>query len=489
MTVGQAEPLVMEKSQLFINGRWGEGENGDRLEVINPATEEPIATVAYGTAADARRALEAAQAAMPGWQQTNVYERAAKLKKLADLLRENVEYIASALTMEQGKPLAEAKAETMGAAATFEWFAEEAKRAYGRMIPSSFSHKRLFTLRHPVGVCASVSPWNFPIILQARKLAPALAVGCTVVARPASQTPLNLIRLFELMEQLDLPPGVANLVMGPPAELMNEFMTNRICRKISFTGSTEVGKDLVRNSADQMKRLSLELGGHAPVIIFPDVDVESVAKASVIGKFRNNGQVCICPTRFYAHRSIQNDYLDACVEETKSLRLGNGLDPDVQIGPMFEQRGVDKTEKIVQDAISKGAACVLGGKRPPQFDRGYFYQPTVLTGIKDSMALMTEEPFAPVMPIMDFDTIDEAIAKANNTHFGLAAYVMTNDLSAAFKMAEGLEFGTIGINDTVPASPQLPFGGIKESGIGRENAIEGLDVYLETKAVSLAIKE
>jgi len=271
--------------------------------------------------------------------------------------------------------------------------------------------------------------------------------------------------------------------------LMDEFMTNRICRKISFTGSTEVGKDLVRNSAGQMKRLSLELGGHAPVIIFPDVDVETVAQASVIGKFRNNGQVCICPTRFYAHQKIESDYLDACVEEAKKLKLGNGLDPEVNIGPMFEAKALDKTDAIVQDATGKGAKCILGGRRASQFDRGYFYEPTVLTGITDNMNIMTEEPFAPVMPILDFDTIDEAIEKANDTVYGLAAYVMTNDLTTMFKMSEGLQFGTIGINDTVPATPQAPFGGLKESGIGRENSIEGMEVYLETKTVSVALKE
>ncbi|MCH2126041.1 MAG: NAD-dependent succinate-semialdehyde dehydrogenase [Pirellulaceae bacterium] len=485
----QAESLEMARTQLYIDGVWVDGQNGATLEVINPATEEPIATVAYGTGSDARHALEAAQRALPVWQKTNVYERAAKLKKIADLMRENVDYLATALTMEQGKPLAEAKGETMASAATFEWFAEEAKRAYGRTIPASANNKRLFTVRHPVGVCAAVSPWNFPLILQARKLAPALAVGCTTVSRPSSQTPLSLLRLFELMEQVELPAGSINLLMGPPAELMTEFMENRICRKISFTGSTEVGKELVRNSAQQMKRLSLELGGHAPVIIFPDVDVESVAKASVIGKFRNNGQVCICPTRFYAHKDIEKDYLEACVEETKKLVLGNGLDPDVNIGPMFENRALDKTDAIVQDATSKGAQCLTGGGRSNQFERGYYYEPTVLTSVSSDMSIMTEEPFAPVMPIMDYSDIDEVIAKANDTEFGLAAYVLTNDLSAAFKMAEGLEFGTIGINDTVPAAPQSPFGGLKESGIGRENSIEGMDVYLETKAVSLAIQE
>ena len=489
MAIAAADSLEMKQTQLYIDGRWVDGEKGDSLDVINPATEAPIATVAYGTAGDTRRALEAAQKALPGWQASSVYERSAKVKKIADLMRENVDYIATAMPLEQGKPLPEARAETMGSAATFEWFAEEAKRAYGRTIPSSMPHKRYFTLRHPVGVCASVSPWNFPMILPSRKIAPALAVGCTSVARPASQTPLCLIRLFELMEQADLPPGVVNLVMGPPGEMMQEFMTNRICRKISFTGSTEVGKQLMRQAADQVKRLSLELGGHAPVIIFPDVDIEATAKASVIGKFRNNGQVCISPTRFFAQKSIQNDYLEACVEAAKKLKLGNGLEEGVDIGPMFEAKALDKTEALIGDAVGRGAKCVLGGERSKGFDKGYFFEPTVLTEMRDDMAIMTEEPFAPVMPIMNFDSIDEAIEKANNTNYGLAAYVFTNDVTAAIKMAEGLEFGVIGINDTVPATPQAPFGGLKESGLGRENATEGMDGYLETKTVSLALRQ
>jgi succinate-semialdehyde dehydrogenase/glutarate-semialdehyde dehydrogenase len=489
MSTAVAETLEMKKAQLHINGEWVDGEKGDTYDVINPATEGTLASVAYGTAGDARRALEAAQKALPGWRNSTVYERAAKLRKIADLMRENLDYIATAMTMEQGKPLAEARGETMVSANTFDWFAEEAKRAYGRTIPAGFPHKRLFTVRHPVGVCASVSPWNFPILLQVRKIGPAMAVGCTTVSRPSSQTPLSLVRLFELMEEADLPPGVVNLVMGPPAELMQEFMDNRICRKISFTGSTEVGKELIKMSSGQVKRLSLELGGHAPVLIFPDVDVEAAAKASVTGKFRNNGQVCICPTRFYAQKSIQSDYIDACVEAAKAIKLGNGLEEGVDVGPMFEARALDKTEELVNDAVSKGANCLAGGARSTRFERGYFFEPTILSEIKGNMRIMTEEPFAPVMPILDFETVDEAIEKANDTVYGLAAYVMTNDVTTVFKCAEGLECGTIGINDPVPATPQGPFGGLKESGIGRENGIEGMDAYLETKFISLALRE
>lgn len=483
------ESQNLRHRQLYINQRWEDGEKSGTLDVINPATEKAITSVAYGTSNDARRALEAAAAAMPGWRALTVYDRAAKLKKIADLMRAHADELATLMTLEQGKPVPEAKAETLGSAATFEWFAEEAKRTYGRTIPASFPNKRLWTVRHPVGVCATVSPWNFPIMLQARKIAPALAVGCTTVSRPASQTPLCLIRLFELMEEADLPPGVVNLVMGPPRDLMREFMNNRICRKISFTGSTEVGKELMKLGSDQVKRLSLELGGHAPVIIFPDVDIEAAAKVSVIGKFRNNGQVCISPTRFYAQKSIEKDYLDACLEAAKGLKLGNGLDEGVDVGPMFEAKALDKTTALVKDATKQGAECLAGGDRSSRFEHGYFYEPTVLTNMRDDMAIMTDEPFAPVMPIMDFDNIDEVIAKANKTNFGLAAYVLTNDITNAIKMSEGLEFGIIGINDTVPATPQAPFGGMKESGVARENGIEGMDAYLETKMVSLGIRQ
>ncbi len=478
----------LEHAQLYIDQKWVDGEEGGQLDVINPATEETIQAVGYGTANDARTALEAAHRALPGWKSLTAYDRAAKLKRIAELIVKHADDLATTMTMEQGKPLSESRAETMASAATFEWFAEEGKRAYGRTIPGSVANKRLFTVRHPVGVCAAVSPWNFPLLLQVRKIAPALAVGCTTVSRPASQTPLCLIRLFELMEQADLPPGVVNLVMGPPQEIMREFMNNSICRKVSFTGSTEVGKQLMRQSSDQVKLLSLELGGHAPVIIFPDVDVEAAAKASVIGKFRNNGQVCVSPTRFYAQKSIGKDYLEACVEATKSLKLGNGLEEGVEIGPMFESRALDKTEDLVRDATQKGARCLLGGERSRRFESGYFFEPTVLTDLQRDMDIMRDEPFAPVMTILDFDSVDEAIAKANDTNYGLAAYVFTNDLTNAFRMADGLEFGIIGINDPVPAAPQAPFGGLKESGLGRENAIEGLDAYLETKSVSIALR-
>jgi succinate-semialdehyde dehydrogenase/glutarate-semialdehyde dehydrogenase len=475
--------------RMYIDGKWSEADNGRTLGVINPATEDVVADVAYGGRAETRRALEAAHKAMPGWMKLTAWDRAKVLKKTAELMRERCDAIARTMTLEQGKPLAESKAEVLHSADTFEWFAEEGKRAYGQVIPNSAPGKRHLTLKHPVGVVAAISPWNFPVTLQARKLAPALAAGCTVVSKPASQTPLCLVQVFECLIDAGLPPGVANLVMGPAQEIADEFLENPICRKISFTGSTEVGKQLMKGAADQMKRISLELGGHAPFIVFPDADPEVGAKIAVTGKFRNNGQVCIAPSRFYVHKDVQKKFTEASVEFARGLKLGNGLEPGVEVGPMFEQRAMDQTVKLVEDARGHGAKVLTGGKRSDRFERGYFFEPTVLTNLAPDAKIMTEEPFAPVMPLLDFGKLDDVIRAANNTRYGLAAYVFTNDLTVAWKMAEGLEAGIIGINDPVPATPQCPFGGMKESGLGRELAHEGLEAYLETKYVSLKLRD
>ncbi len=480
---------MADNNRMYIDGKWCAAAEGGTLGVINPATEEVIDEVPYGARADARRAIEAAGEAMPAWAGQTAWERAKVLRRIGDLIAERADTIAEALTAEQGKPLPEAKAEVLHTAATFEWFGEEAKRAYGRVIPNSMAPKRHITLRHPVGVCVSISPWNFPVALQSRKIAPALAAGCTIVARPASQTPISLMRVFECIVDAGPPAGVCNLVLGPAEELADEFMTNPIVRKISFTGSTEVGKQLMRQAADQMKRLSLELGGHAPFIVLPDADVEQVAKAAVIGKFRNNGQVCISPSRFFVHSDINKDFTEASVECAKALKLGNGMDPGVEIGPMFEERAMDQAVMLVGDAKAKGAKILTGGKRSEAFDRGYFFEPTVVTDLSPEVKMLTQEPFSPVMPILDYSKLDEVIAAANNTPYGLAAYAFTNDLTAAWRLAEGLEAGIIAINDPVPATPQAPFGGMKESGQGRELAQEGLDAYLETKAVSFVLRD
>src|SRR5438128_1496877 len=474
---------------MYIDGKWCEADNRRTLGIINPATEEVIEEIAYGGRAETRRALEAAQRAMPSWMKQSAWDRAKILKKTADLMRERCDSIARTITMEQGKPVPEAKAEILHSADTFEWFGEEGKRAYGQVIPQSVAGKRHMTIKHPVGVVGAISPWNFPITLQSRKIAPALAAGCTIVTKPASQTPLCLIEVFECMIEAGLPAGVANLVMGPAQEIADEFLENPICRKISFTGSTEVGKQLMRGAADQVKRISLELGGHAPFIVFPDADPEIGAKIAVTGKFRNNGQVCIAPSRFYVHQDVQKKFTEAAVEFAKGLKLGNGLDEGVEVGPMFEKRAMENTLSFVEDARKVGAKILTGGQRSTRFSKGYFFEPTVLNAVPPNARMLTEEPFAPVMPLLDFNKIDDVIRAANNTRYGLAAYVFTNDLSIAWRMAEGLEAGIIGINDPVPATPQCPFGGMKESGLGRELGHEGLEAYLETKAVSFRLRD
>jgi succinate-semialdehyde dehydrogenase/glutarate-semialdehyde dehydrogenase len=475
--------------RMYIDGKWVEASNGGTLGVINPATEEVLCDVAYGGRDDAHRAIDAAARAMPAWMKLSSWDRGKVLKKTADLMRDRLEAIARTLTMEQGKPLPEAKAEILHSADTFEWFAEEGKRAYGQVIPNTKAPNRHLTLKHPVGVVAAISPWNFPITLQARKIAPALAAGCTIVCKPASQTPLSLVHVFECMVEAGLPAGVANLVLGPAQELADEFLENPLVRKISFTGSTEVGKQLMKGAADQVKRLSLELGGHAPFIVFPDADPEVGAQLAVQGKFRNNGQVCIAPSRFYVHKDVQKKFLDAVVDRTKAIKMGNGLDAGVEVGPMFEQKALKSTQELVDDAKKRGANVLTGGERSKDFPRGYFYKPTVLTGLEPASKIMVEEPFAPVMPVLDFSKLDEVIREANNTRYGLAAYVFTNDLTVMWRMAEGLEAGIIGINEPVPAVPQCPFGGMKESGLGRELAHEGLEAYLETKYVVLKLRD
>jgi succinate-semialdehyde dehydrogenase/glutarate-semialdehyde dehydrogenase len=481
--------VSVKNRNLFIDGEWRNAANGKSLGVDNPATEEIIAEVAFGNRDDCRRAIDAAAKAMPEWMKLTSYDRAKVLKKTADLMRERADGLARTMTMEQGKPLAEAKGEILHSADTFEWFAEEGKRAYGRVIPNSAPGKRHLTIKHPVGVVGAIGPWNFPVTLQSRKIAPALAAGCTIVCKPASQTPLSLIGVFECLIDAGLPKGVANLVIGPASEIADEFMANAAVRKISFTGSTDVGKHLMRAAADQVKRLSLELGGHAPLIVFPDADPEVVAKAAVVGKFRNNGQVCISPSRFFVHKDIEKKFTEASVEFAKQLKMGNGLEAGIEVGPMFEKKAMENTVTLIDDAKAKGAKILTGGARSNKFDKGYFFEPTVLSNLSPETKLLVDEPFAPVMPILDFSKLEDVITQANATKYGLAAYVFTNDLTVAFKMAEGLEAGIIGLNDPVPATPQCPFGGMKESGLGRELAHEGLEAYLETKYLSIRLRD
>ena len=484
-----SEILKSQTFRLFINGEWTDGSSGKTRPVINPATEEVIVEVPDASPEDVKRAIDAAARAFRQWSRMTAYERAAILKKAADLIRERQEEIARLMTLEVGKPIKESRVEVQICAGYFEWYAEEAKRNYGDLVPQWIPGKRHWLIRQPVGVVATITPWNFPANLLARKVAPALAAGCTVISKPDHRTPLVAMAIFKCLQDAGLPPGVANLVSGDPAEISAIFFADERVRKISFTGSTRVGKLLMQQAAEQIKRLSLELGGHAPVIVFPDVDVDKAAKWTVQAKFRNNGQTCISPNRIYVHERIWDEFVARVVDYTKQLRLGNGLDETTDVGPLIDRNGLEKVERHVQDAVAKGAKVLCGGKRPEgeQFKRGFWYEPTVLVNITRDMLVSCEETFGPVMPLMPFKDKDEVIEWANDTPYGLAAYVLTYDFRTLIDVVERLETGMVGVWDFAPATFQCPFGGVKQSGFGLEGGWEGLKEYLVTKHVSIVL--
>lgn len=477
------------QTAMLINGQWSPARGGRTLGIVNPATEETVAEVAYGGADDAHAAVDAAVAALPAWRAKTAYERAAILHKATALIRARLDEIGRLLTLEQGKPLAEAKGEIAATANWIDWCAECGKRLYGQIVPASAANKRIFITHQPIGVCAVISPWNFPVLLAGRNIAAALAAGCTVVSRPASQTPLALAAVFACLHEAGLPAGAGNFVMGRAGELTDVFFDRREVRKICFTGSTEVGKELYRRAADQVKRISLELGGHAPFIILPDADMDFAGRLATQSKFRNNGQVCISASRFYVHRDARKAFCESAVEHAQAMKVGNGLDDGVQIGPLFERKQLDLADSLVADARQCGAATLLGGRRDGRFAKGYFYEPTILTDVPASARVLREEPFSPIMPIMGFESLDEAVAQANDTQYGLAAYIVTNRIDWASYLTERLEAGIVGINEFSPATPQAPFGGMKESGLGREGGPDALEAYVEKKYVCLTLPQ
>lgn len=472
------------KGLLYINGKWVEPVKGNYFKSTNPATGELLGEVADGTQEDARRAIEAAQHAFPAWSRLTALERADLMMKCYDYINQESEQLAEILTVEQGKPLQESRNELIYANSFFRWFAEEARRIYGDTIPSNSPDKRLFVWKQPVGVVAAISTWNFPQAMVTRKIAPALAAGCTIVVKPAKNTPLNAIALFKIFEKVGFPPGVINLITTSSSkEVGEEFLTNKSVRKITFTGSTEVGKYLIRRSADQVKKVSMELGGHAPFIVFADANLDEAVNGIMASKFRNAGQTCVCANRVYVERSIMGRFEQLFVEKVKQLKWGSGLEAETTLGPLIDEAAVQKTEEHVADALAKGAKLLIGGKRADRI--GHFYEPTVLTNVTDHMIICSEETFGPVAPVIPFDTEEEVIVKANNVPYGLASYFYTQDLSRAFRVAERLEYGIVGLNDSLPSVAQAPFGGVKESGIGREGGKEGIQDFLETKYVSM----
>jgi len=480
---------LVQQAQLYINGEWRPARSGRTFAVRNPATREVIAEVADGDREDARAAIKAAHAAFPAWAQTPAEQRARLLMAAAQRMQERLEELARLLTLENGKPLTESRVEVQVAAAFLQWNAEEARRVYGQVVPPAATNRRVLVLRQPVGVVAAITPWNFPASMVTRKLGPALAAGCTAVLRPARATPLIAAAIFQIFDEVGFPKGVVNLVTGTDsAGIGEEFATHPLVRKLTFTGSTEVGKRLLALAAGTVKRVSLELGGHAPFIVFDDADLEQAARAAILSRFRNAGQTCICANRLFVQRPVAETFARRVAELASQLRVGNGLEPGTDIGPLIDERGFQKVVEHVEDAVAKGAVVLTGGK-PARVDglKGYFYEPTVLANARPEMRVMYEETFGPVLPIMAFDTEDEAIALANDTPYGLAAYFFARDAGRIFRVAERLEYGIVGVNDPLPTGPHIPFGGFKESGLGRENGSEGILEFLEVKAVSIGI--
>ena len=472
--------------KMLIDGQWADAQNGETWQVINPATEQPVADVPFGGAAETTLAIAAADAALPKWRGMTAYERGQILRDIADAIRSQVDRLAPIMTTECGKPLGEAKGEWGACADLFDWFAEEGKRAYGRTIPARKAGKRLLSMPQALGVVATVTAWNFPAYLLARKWAGALAAGCTIVGRPSELTPMSAMALVNVMAEAGLPSGVVNLINGDPQIMGETIMRDARVRKVSFTGSQRVGQILMRQAAQGIKKLGLELGGSAPVLVFADADMGWAAEQGTMAKFRNNGQVCISPTRFYVEQPALEEFLDAVKQETEKLVVGDGMNAGVTNGPMVSCAGRYKVELFVQDALEKKASLVCGGARP-DIENGYFYQPTVLTDVTSNMRLGCDEVFGPVMAVSTFTTVEEALQMANDTPYGLAGYVMTKDLSTATRVYESLEFGIIGVNDMVPATAEAPFGGTKSSGFGREGSQEGLYEYMDQKFVSIGL--
>ena len=474
----------MKTYPLYLAGEWITTERSN--PIVNPATGEAFAAMSTIDRAQVAKSLESAAEAFKGWRKLPGKARGTYLQRIADHLEQRSEEVARTITQENGKPLQQSLGEVALAVDHLRWFGEEAKRTYGRVVPNQVEGKRHLVIKTPIGVVGAISPWNFPLVLAVRKIAPALAAGCTVVLKPASQTPLCAVAFAECVNSAELPKSTFQLVAGASAEIGAEFLENPICRKITFTGSTEVGRLLISGAAKSVKPLSLELGGHAPAIVFDDADLSRAVEGTMISKFRNTGQSCIASNRIYVQRGIYDRFLSAFVEKTKQLKVGDGLELGVDIGPLIDEAGVNKALEHIQDAIAKGARLLCGGKRLDS-RKGFFIEPAVLTDVSRDCACMREETFAPVAPISVFDSEEEVINLANDTIYGLSAYVFTNSLDRTFRMMESLESGMISINDGVPSTSQCPFGGVKQSGWGRELGVEGIDAFLETKHVSMGM--
>ena len=479
---------MYEKYGQFIYGKWHKSSTGETYEVINPANEEIIGKASKASSEDVDKALLSAQKGLEIWKKTPPWQRAYILRRIADKMREKQDILAKWMTLEVGKPFAEAKGEVNGAADIYEWNAEETKRIYGQTVESRFEDTRVHVYYQPVGVVAALVPWNFPLVLSARKISTALAAGCSVIVKPDVITPGVVMEQVEICRECGVPPGVVNLLSGDPPSIAQQLIASDIVKKISITGSSRVGKLILKQAADKVQRVTMELSGHSPFIVFDDADIKKATDMAIAAKFRNNGQVCISPNRFYIQENKKDEFVSLFVEKTKKLKIGDGMDPSVQLGPLTTKKRLNEIEELVETTKKEGAKVLLGGKRPSGFNKGYFYEPTVFDNVKDDYTIMKVEPFGPLVPMLSFKSFDEVIERANNHELGLSSYICTNSMEKAHRASELMETGTVAVNTPLVALAEAPFGGIKQAGYGREGGSMAIKDYLNVKYTHLGLK-
>ena len=478
---------MYEKYGQFIDGKWQKSASGETYDVINPATEEIIGKASKANSEDIQKALKSAEKGLKIWRNTSPWERSKIIRKISELIKQRVDVLSKWLTLEVGKPLTEGPGEVGGAADIFEWNSEETKRIFGEINQSRFPNTKIHVIYQPVGVVAALIPWNFPVILASRKISTALAAGCSVIVKPDVITPGSVMEIVDICREAGVPPGVVNLLSGDPAGISEELIKSDIVKKISITGSTRVGKLILKQAANKVQRVTMELSGHSPFIVFDDVDLNKVTDMAITSKFRNNGQVCISPNRFYIHESKKDEFANLMVEKTKKLKIGNGMDKDTSLGPLCTKQRLEGVEKLVETTKKEGGKILLGGKRNANFNKGYYYEPTIFDDIKDNFTIMKEEPFGPIVPILSFKNFDEVMERANDNDLGLCSYVYTTDLKKANKASEMLETGCVAVNTAVVAVAEAPFGGIKQTGYGREGGSMAIKDYLNIKYTHFGI--
>ena len=479
---------MYEKFGQFINGKWQQSSDKGTYEVINPANEEILGHASKATSKDVDAALQSAAKGLEVWKKTAPWQRSYIIRRIADKMREKQDVLAKWMTLEVGKPLVEAKGEISGAADIFEWNAEETKRIYGQTVESRFEDTRVHVYYQPVGVVAALSPWNFPAVLSARKISTALAAGCSVIIKPDVITPGIVMEMVDICRECGIPPGVVNLLSGDPPSIAQQLIASDIIKKISITGSSRVGKLILKQPADKVQRVTMELSGHSPFIVFDDADIKKASDMAIAAKFRNNGQVCISPNRFYIQENRKDEFVNAFIERAKKLKIGNGMDEGVDLGPMTTAKRLEEIEKLVETTKKEGAEVLMGGQRPPGFNKGYYYEPTVFDNVKDNFTIMKEEPFGPLVPILTFKSFDEVIERANDNDLGLCSYLYTNSMDKAHIGSEKLESGCVAVNTGVVAIAEAPFGGIKQTGYGREGGSGAIKDYLNVKYTHMGLK-